>query len=666
MRKSILIKIIVALLIYMPAITHGGKVLFRDEKNFIIDFQQDTTVTDSNKIKGSFKSSPLFKINKLNQRSTIKQNEIEKLNYRSFGEIIENFPFTFEHNLGYLGQPNQINTFGFKTGNISFNVDGIPINRFWSNSVNVYDIQSEMIDSVIMVSPSQSFLYSNRNDYQSILIFTKDKISRKPFSRIRFYQASNDEGFVSVHLNTFLVSRLILTSEITNMAISPKNESFNNDFSNWQVTTKFRYLFSKSINVILGYTFFKNQTQLNGGAVNNTNLFNDLQATPVYPNRFQRNAVNQFSVNLLADIIDSNRTDATIYFQNMYDEFKQDKKNVDKKIPTILNVNHSKRIGMKIIQNIDFRNLNFEFGAGSEFIKINSPYGINNENINSWFGYSKVFANYSFFVPEVYLKILNENSRNYFGVGGSVKINLANSVAIKSGYSNYQKPFTWYERKFVGKDLKANINSFDFSVSTNSENYTMGLTYFNFNSDKYAIPLLKDYPDTSISNEVGNYYIKKFSSSGINISSSVNLWKFKLTTNLNYYFSLSEQNANSTPKYNGKFGLYFIDNMFENNLDLTGGINANFFSEKSFVNLDFEKGEIIYYHYDENGKISPINSDKIKSKIIFDLTFSGIIQKRANVFLIIENLLDTKYYLVNYYPMYTRGLRLGVNWKLYN
>ena len=666
MRKYLIINFFILLLSSSCIFAKADNVSFRNFRYSEIMMTQDSTTSDSIKLKNKRIIFPLFKsVHSLNSVS-LNQSDIEKLDYRSIGEILSEFPFVFENNLGYLGQPNQVNVWGLRNKDISFNIDGIPQNRVWNNFQNVYDIQSEMIDSIVMVSLSQSFLYGNKNEYQSFLMYSKDHVQRKPFSRLRFYQAPNEEGFVSVYLNTFLFPRFIFSSEITNMSASPKNENFNNDFSNWQVNTKIRYLFSESINFILGYYFVKNQTELNGGAINNTSLFDDLQVSPVYPNRFQRNTINQISLNILADIIDSNRTDATIYYQNSYDEFKQNKRGIDKKIPVILNDNNSKRIGIKIIQNVNIDKYNFEFGTISELTTIKSPYALKTIDNTSWSIYAKANATFSSFEPEIFCKVLNDNSQNYFGIGGLVRINLSESMSIKSGYSIFQKPLTWIEKTFIKKDLIINVKASDVSFNFITKHFSSSITYFHLYSDKYSYPTLLLYPDSSISNETGKYFIDKYSANGFNISEVMTFWKIKLNFNLNYYINLSDSKVNSSPRYNGKFGMYYVDKLFNNNLDLIAGIKANFFAEKSFVNLDYEKGDMIFYQKDNSGKVIPSNSEKVKPNIIFDLYISGIIQKRANVFFIIENLLDTKYFLVNYYPMYSRGMRLGVNWKLYN
>src|SRR4030043_44135 len=138
----------------------------------------------------------------------IKKDEINQLDYRYTGNIFSGLPFGYLKNLGWLGQPNEIILYGFGFGNISFLQDGIPINNRIQNSSDANQIQSEYIDSVEILPLPVGFFYETFNNSVVVNFITRDRISPRPYTRIRFYQAPEEEGFIDAVFSAYLMSRL--------------------------------------------------------------------------------------------------------------------------------------------------------------------------------------------------------------------------------------------------------------------------------------------------------------------------------------------------------------------------------------------------------------------------------------------------------------------------
>jgi hypothetical protein len=629
---------------------------------------EDTTKKDTvSTLNKKQKLLPLYIERKLiDNKNILNQKTIDRIDYRFTGDILNYFPFAFQQSLGTLGQPSSINIYGFNSSNVSVNRDGVNINNRWYDGINFYDIQSELIDSVELLPPSQSFFYSNNNSPVTFNIINTERNEKQPVSRLRFYQAPNEEGFVSVYLNTFILPRLIFSSEVSNMSINSTNTEFNNDFSNWQIFSRLKYLYSNKINFTAHYYYSKNQTQLNGGAVNNSLIYDALQTTPVYPNRFKRNTINQIDFNIYAKLIGDDQSELSFYVQDELQEFRQDKKQVKDKIPTIIDDNTYKDFGLRIYQPFTFNKTSLEILAGTEKISVNSQIA----DIAEKYAYSniagKIKRDFGFIIPSLFVKSFWEGARNYFGAGTGLNFILSDKLKIFTGYSSFEKPVSWIQKKYLSDDFRQKISAFDLSVDFKSQNISNKLSYFLWNSKNFVYPILKYVSDTMVVNETGNYRAKNIFSQGINYSAEIKFWKIALSLNVNYYFSDNVQKLFSNPKLFGKVGVYYVDNLFENNLNLKAGVNCSFYSEKSYTAIDFERLDMIYFKEDSLGNISPIDSRMIPQKSIFDLFISGVIQKRATVFIVIENLLDSKYYIQPYYLMPGRSLRLGVNWKFIN
>ena len=649
--------------------------------NIVCQNRSDTTFTSSDQIAvdDTTKSDSVTTQNKkekliplyfekrlIDHKNILNQKVIDRIDYRYFADILTYLPFVFEQSMGTLGQPSHLNIYGFSSSNINLNRDGIDIVNRWHDGINLYDIQSELIDSVEILPLSQAFFYNNNNSPVTINIINSERNEKQPSSRLRFYQAPNEEGFVSVYLNTFVLPRLIFSAEVSNMSINSKNTEFNNDFSNWQIFSRLKYLYSNRINFSAHYYYSKNQTQLNEGAVNNSLIYDDLQSNPIYPNRFLRNTINQIDFNIYAKLIEDYQTQISFYLQDELQEFKQDKKNLKDKIPTIVDDNSYNTFGLKIYQPYSFGKTIIEIMANSERISINNQLTKSEEKyFHSSFA-GKIKHDFGFAIPSFYFKSINVKSKNYFGAGSGVNFVLTDRLNIYAGYSNFEKPASWIQQKYLPEYFKQKISAFDFSMEFKTQNISNKISYFIWNSKNSVFPVLRYVSDTSVVNETGAYILKNILTQGINYYAELRFWKIVASVNLNYYFPNDEQKLVSNPSIFGKAGVYFIDNLFSNNLNLKAGINCNYYSEKSFTSIDFERFDMIYLKADSLGSVSPINSRMISPEFIFDLFVSGVIQKRATVFIVIENLLDSKYYVQPYYLMPSRSLRLGVNWKFLN
>ncbi|MEW6701372.1 MAG: hypothetical protein AB1298_01515, partial [Bacteroidota bacterium] len=83
------------------------------------------------------------------------------------------------------------------------------------------------------------------------------------------------------------------------------------------------------------------------------------------------------------------------------------------------------------------------------------------------------------------------------------------------------------------------------------------------------------------------------------------------------------------------------------------------------VMIDFEKNISFNKYYSTAGPLptSILIPGSYSPSFQIDFFLAGRIQERAIVYFVFENLLDTKYFIVPYYPKQPRGLRFGVAWE---
>ena len=116
-------------------------------------------------------------------------------------------------------------------------------------------------------------------------------------------------------------------------------------------------------------------------------------------------------------------------------------------------------------------------------------------------------------------------------------------------------------------------------------------------------------------------------------------------------------------------GIYYIDTLFNSNLKLKAGINYSSIGNRNNLYYDFEKS-ISTTHAGminaASGLIQYLPHENITSDFQIDFFVAGQIQDNATIYFTFENILNNRYYLIPYYPMYERGIRFGVAWEFFN
>ena len=138
-----------------------------------------------------------------------------------------------------------------------------------------------------------------------------------------------------------------------------------------------------------------------------------------------------------------------------------------------------------------------------------------------------------------------------------------------------------------------------------------------------------------------NYYTDLH---GLGLNLNFMIWKIGLETTTSYYST----NNNSQllyllPKINFTGGLYYKDLLFHSNLNLKTGLVFHFNSKQEYTNNQYVNQ----------------NSD-------LDFTLTGTIQTVAIIYFTWQNLLDSQYYMIPYYPMPRRAIRFGIAWVLFD
>ncbi|MCL6097700.1 MAG: hypothetical protein M1391_03905, partial [Bacteroidetes bacterium] len=603
-----------------------------------------------------------------------------ELDYRYAGDWFRNFPFGFMRDLGTIGQPNEVLLYGQGFGNVAFLSNGISINNRLTNSFDLNLFQSESIGSLEIIPLPLGFLFGSQNNSVSVNLIPRIPNINKPYSRIKFYQASNTEGLIDGTFSIMPYHKLNTYFEITNQ--STYGAFSNTDLSNWGATARADYLLSNSVNIIANYRYFKSIVQLNGGVdidmISNNypnspinSVLYDQRLAPVsYTNRYQKVSGHDFSLSLLGNFLHNSFTDLSIYYQTNLTEFRQneDYTNLQSNASVIIDNNESKVLGANLRQ--DFRSdlFNLTSIASVERVNYSSPLLPNdfNGNYASVAGIAGLNIFDKSFQPLVFAKYLRSGGNDYLGAGASASIDFENSIKLFGAASLFDKPYNIFEEQFILHGIvldKQKITSLELSAEYIDKFVNARLGFFHQNSvNSLLSATFKE--DTAKTGRAIYFAAKDILLQGVNLNLNFKVWKFLFSTNSSLYFNDQNRLDYKTPKFTSSGGVYYIDTLFNHNLKLKTGINYYSVGDQYYTSIDFEKSIVSNYTYDPSTHAaSLISNSQITPSFQIDFFLAGHIQNSAIIYLVFENLLNANYFISPYYPKQSRGLRLGVAWE---
>lgn len=608
----------------------------------------------------------------------LSKEKLRTTDYRTAADFFTIVPFGFVRDLGSVGQPSETLIYGNGFGNISFMSDGISINNRLTNSLDLNLFQSESIDSIEVIPLVRGFLFGNNNNPVSINFISRGSDSRKPYSRLKYYQAPNGEGLIDGIFNIYPVNNLNTFIEITNQNTNPNY--VNTDYSNWSGITRLSYLFSKSVNLIASYRYVKSKIQLNGGVDSDSILiafpaaqfydvvYNNLQAPVNYTDRYQKVTVNDFRLRMLANFLDSSYTDLALYYQSNLIEFRQNEyleisQNILKQI---IDNNFQRTVGLNLRQDLDFKFGKLSSTTNLERSVFNTPF-LAKETRKSSFSESLLASFNMFgdsFSPSLFGKYLNYSDKAYIGFGADANISLGKSFNLYAGFSSYQKPFNAWEERFVRPFLTLETqkkSSFEFTLLFRNKFANVSIGYFNQSTGNAL--LSTTFTADSSYEQTSFFAIKNLLLNGINLKFDFKIWKILLNTNTNFYFSSENRKEYKLPGFTSTGGVYYIDTLFKKNLELKSGLSYYSIGTRDFIHTDYEKNITSYFGFNPITSSQIITSPSVSPSFQVDFFLAGRIQKSATIYFVWENLLDAKYFIVPYYPKQERSLRFGVAWE---
>lgn len=637
--------------------TPGDFLNFSDS----IIVRDSTALDDTSKISDSLKVKtvvdtllPINNQNFLDDDFGYKLNrrQIESLNYNGTTDLFEYLPFGFIQDLETPGQPNEVMIYGKGFGGISFLLDGIPLNYRLTNGFNPNLISSEIIDSMEILPLTSGFIYNNFNNPVTVNLLAKDKIAARPYTRIRYYQAP-DEAFVDGMFNVYLMSRLNLFLNFTNRNFDAENWYKNSYSNSWKANIRARYLFSKKLSIVGTYNYSKSETGLFGG----------IDEGQSFGNRYQKKRRLNFDVKFLGRFIKRAPTELKFYYQFALNEFRlNEKASTESGVERIVNNNKYNLAGVHFRQKLNLSFVNIDFISNYErvepkveFITELNPYSIISNALKAEMPFGRI-------KPSVFAKNLNYNGENLSGYGFELNYEPIDNLQFFGGYSEFDRSFspsilsyfnkTTSQQKNLQVGIKLQNNYIDGSVS-----------FINSQSEK--IPVGVSYTAGEYIGGANNIFFMQENYSGINLNSNLRFFVFELRMNGTYYFD-REDFFKSFPSKNLNAGIYYVNSLFNSNLDLKTGFDFRYYGEQNYRNYDFEKNIPVLFTFKDVNKFILAQTELTDPIFVIDYFLAGRIQERAVIYFSVENILDNNYFIVPIYPARGRTIKFGFSWEFFD
>lgn len=615
----------------------------------------DTTIIADTTVVIPVDSVIILNYASLNNHSTfISRKDIVKSNYRFAGDLLNEYPLTFQRDYGFVGYPNDALLFGYGSEFVNWMIDGIPSNERISKSFNFNLVQTEDIDSIEIIPLPRGFLYGSYIFPVSANFITRDFIPPKPYSRIRYIQGPDREASVDVNFHALLAKKFLLSFDISNRIKDSTHR--NTEFSLWQLKTKLKYFLSNGINIIATYNYNDYKLGYNGGididSIRkltddiNSILYDDFLAPVVFPNGEIKTLQHLPKLSILTNFFSWLKSDLNLYYRySKYDSRSDIQKN-----------------SKEDIYGLSFRN----------------RFSVKNFEFNLLFDYEKIKGSISYLDDQIfpYTDLGSNYDRKIFSIGGFITTKLLQdklNISFFYKYSSYQdkhysnlitdKPIVTAQTIFP--DFSNNGSGVDvtFKFNDNIKIY-VGSSFINKYSNDDSRESLLFQSGLNFQNEFLSaniiYFINEYGQGPIYYPLHIqtfpngNVDGIGLSLKAKYHFLLFESQSSkynsrsgeliSMPEYISRTGLFFNDYLFDNNLDLKAGVVFALTGRQKYQSYKFGLVEV-----------SPTTS--------IDLSIAGEIRKAATVYFILENLLNKKYYITPFYPMPERNFRFGIAWE---
>lgn len=577
---------------------------------------------------------------------TISKKDFLDINYSSISDILNRESMVYPLSLGMYGQNHSFSIFGGGIRDVSYAYSGRTIMDGDYGVYNPEMMPPEFIEKIELFCGSDAICFAD-NASGGFVNFQEIRYnSAVPYTRLWYEQGGGESISADGVFSQNIAPNLNLTLGFRSMS----SDGFykNENFSSWNGRFKLRYDLSKRQSISLTENYSYLFSGLNGGLkASTTDMFNAFYAEENYLTLDERNVIHDIT-GLYSKVSDDSTGlfTGTVYYSNIYRYKNCDEFDIEPALGANNYDAYYQRYGVNFRMDKKYKGFGYNFGTEFNYLSIaKSEYIEDFHNINAA-EFLKVSFNFS---DAVSLSLGERVSYVY----NKLAVNFGTRFTIKtSGKSAIFADASFSQR------VPTPAESFDL----NKENHYLGILSFTTKSDKFGLDINAfgryiENPITSVAIEDTSNYVTNFTLSNstavklVGLSSEIS-WELipKLHLTLKpmviYNFN-SDKKKENFPIFSGYGEVYYQYSVVKSSAKL--GISGTFVS--GFNGQVYSPLQRLYYATDNNNRVI---GNSINAFAILKLY-------TANVRIEFQNLLDTKYYYVPYYPQIGRNIRLSVS-----
>ena len=595
----------------------------------------------------------------------IRDSSIDFVNYRYASDLLVLHPGFFVREFGGLGHIPDIMLYGNYPQQIQYANDGIRLNDPWSGNYNLFLYPAENIQQIEIIDGTRAFLYGHNSNGGVINFVSKSRRAIRPYSRLRYSESGYGFSIIDGMLSQNISRNLNVTAGIQHTVFGERYT--NENFDGWNGRLKIRYDIDNTLSLFLTEIHNKTNLGLPGGVdrfmTSDSLRFDNLQAVVRNSDAYEKTTRNDFQIGVAAHpVADSTAVNTlTFYLSSNLREYRDEENRYPSNGIFIRQNQRTQWMGVSLSSNFLLGPQRITLGGDlqSQRILITPSTREERARILSAFGKTEIpILRKIFFSP--YGRIDSYLGEHPLAYGCDLHFTPGDKFDIFAGYSRSFRFATFRERHGLDTIITSSL------VDGKPERHHLlesGLKWSQ--SDWLSINLRAFYRITwnpivlstdTIRPENPVYTFDRHSkrtTRGLTGGVSIRIGVLYLQSTAQYIKERDEEQSEQTfPAWNVQGGIYYWDRLFRNNLEIKAGIQVGAFS--SYISSGFNEQAVLFYPGSEKFHIN--------STSIFDLVILAHIGD-AYFHIIMDNMLNTRLIMNDFYPLHERRLRFGVSWE---
>ncbi|MEK7249164.1 MAG: putative porin, partial [Bacteroidota bacterium] len=266
----------------------------------VIDSTQvvDTTRMSTPSLVGTYDRS-------LDSTKFLTKEELNFLDYRYLGRILETIPGVFVRDQFSIGGYNQLNIRGVDWRGIAVTSNGRLLNEPASGIFNLFHFTTEYADRIEFITGPRAFLYGVNSTGGAVNLVTKNYNSNRALSKLNYTETSYNYQYSDGTFSQNISRKVNFTFGFQHQGTDGRYTSSAHEA--WNMRVKLRYNLSKNFNIILSEYLTSTETQLNGGIdIDKTGIlelaFDRIQAVVVNPDAFEKISRHDVDLSLVGTV----------------------------------------------------------------------------------------------------------------------------------------------------------------------------------------------------------------------------------------------------------------------------------------------------------------------------------------------------------------------------